>query len=495
MVDKIKELSGGQRKIDELQEDINFLETYVSDIFSFMPAPLAFVSVLGVILEVNPAFTSISKFAPDEIIGEGVERIFREKEIQNLIKATLKNSATEGVKMSFFPKNNKNGIPVQVFAKVRQDTEKNNLGVFLSLFDLTDIEKVLEDVKQARDDAEEERNKTVAIIQNFVDGLLVFNEENILLSVNPRVEDFFKIDTKKLIGKSLEDISKVKALEKLTDIFKEKVVFRNELKINEESILEMTTVPITSGARSQGTLVILHDVSRESLIEKMKSEFVSLAAHQLRTPLSAIKWITKMLLDKELGELNEEQEEFLKDSYESNDRMISLINDLLNVTKIEEGRYLYKLSSGDITETINFVINNYKDQIGRKKLKVVFQKPINKIPSFKMDVEKIKISIENLLDNAIKYTPEKGNITVTLKMIGKMVQVSIADNGVGISEKQYPRIFGKFFRAPEVVKMETEGNGLGLFIAKNIIEAHGGKIWFESKVGKGTTFHFTIPIK
>ena len=491
----MKKLSGDKKRIADLQEDINFLETYVSDIFSFMPAPLAFVSVLGVILEVNPAFTNISKFNPNEIIGEGVEKIFNEKEIQKLIKETLKEGSTEGIKMNFFRKDDEKGIPVQVFAKVRHDSENNNLGVFLSLFDLTDIEKVLEDVKQARDDAEEERNKTVAIIQNFVDGLLVFDEDNILVSANPRVNDFVGVDVHKMAGKSLSALSRMKSLGKIIDAFKEGDVFRRQLNMGENLVLEMTTVPITSGARNQGTLVILHDITRENLIEEMKSEFVSLAAHQLRTPLSAIKWITKMLLDKELGDLNEEQEEFLRDSYESNDRMISLINDLLNVTKIEEGRYLYKLSSGDLTETINFVLNAYRDSLERRKLKVVFQKPANKISSFKMDVEKIKMSIENLLDNAIKYTLPGGKITVVLKKVKNMAQVSVVDTGIGIPEKQYPRIFGKFFRSPEVVKMETEGSGLGLFITRNIIEAHGGKIWFESKLGKGTTFHFTIPMK
>ncbi len=493
MVEKDLNQKENETKIATLLEDLNFLEAYVSDIFNFMPAPLAFVSVLGVVLEINPAFTKISKYNPEEIIGEEVEKLFNQKNIQKLIQKTLKEGSIEGEKAKFFPKRNKKGIPVQVFAKVRYDQDKNKLGVYLSLFDLTEIEKALVSLKQAKNDAEEEKNKTLAIIQNFVDGLLVFDENEILVSANSRVEDFLNINTKSLIGKSLKELTKIKNLKKAINIFNQEQVFREELKLN-NLVLEVTAIPITGGSKNQGTLVILHDITRESLIEEMKSEFVSLAAHQLRTPLSAIKWITKMLLDEELGELNEEQKEFLEDSYESNDRMISLINDLLNVTKIEEGRYLYKLSVGDVTEIIKFVINSHKDAARKKNLKVIFNKPKRKIPPFKMDVEKIKIVIENLLDNAIKYT-DKGKITIELKKIGNQVQISVSDSGVGIQKKHYPRMFEKFFRSPEVVKMETEGSGLGLFITKNIIEAHGGKIWFESQLNKGTTFYFTIPIK
>lgn len=489
------EKSKDKEKIASLIEDINFLEAYVGDIFSFMPAPLAFVSVRGVILEANPAFISLSEFTPEEIIGEDIERIFKHSKIQELIKITLKSDTTKGAKITFSPKGNKNGIPVQIFAKVRQDKEKHKLGVFLSLFDLTDIEKVLKDVKQARDDAEEERNKTVAIIQNFADGLLVFDENDILLSVNPQVKVFFKTDVEKLIGKSINDLSRIKEFEKLIGIFKGKKVFRKEFKVRNNLVLEITTIPIVSGSKNQGILVILHDITRESLIEKMKSEFVSLAAHQLRTPLSAIKWITKMLLDEELGKINKKQEEFLKDSYSANERMIILIKSLLNITEIEEGRYIFKQSSVDIEKIIKNVIGLYKEEAKRAGLKIQFKGSKERISKITIDAKKIQIAIDNLINNAIRYTLKGGRIIVSLKRGKGKLEFSIKDTGVGIPEEQQKRIFTKFFRASNVIKIETEGSGLGLYIVKNIIEAHGGKIWFKSEENKGTTFNFTLPIK
>jgi signal transduction histidine kinase len=243
------------------------------------------------------------------------------------------------------------------------------------------------------------------------------------------------------------------------------------------------------------TLVILHDITREKIVERMKTEFVSLAAHQLRTPLSAIKWTLRMLLDGDLGKITKEQREFIDKSYISNERMISLINDLLDVTRIEEGRYLYKPVLADLGKIAQFVVKSYKEEIAKKKLKFSFKKPSGHIPKVLVDEEKIGVAIENLINNSIRYTPSGGEVSISLQSDKKEIHLSVKDSGVGVPGDQRERIFTKFFRAPNVIRMETEGSGLGLFITKNIVEAHGGKIWFESELGKGSTFHFTLPVK
>jgi signal transduction histidine kinase len=227
----------------------------------------------------------------------------------------------------------------------------------------------------------------------------------------------------------------------------------------------------------------------------MKTEFVSLAAHQLRTPLSAIKWTLRMLLDGDFGEITEEQRGFIEKTYGSNERMISLINDLLNVTRIEEGRYLYKPVLTQIENVVQFVINSFKEETRRKKIRLEFKKPRKKLPQVKVDVERIRLAINNILDNAIRYTPVGGKVTTFLKCGKKEIELQVQDTGVGIPEDQKERVFTKFFRGANVMRMATEGTGLGLFIAKNIIEAHDGRIWFESEKDKGSVFHFTLPIK
>jgi len=356
---------------------------------------------------------------------------------------------------------------------------------------------ILEDVEEARRKAEEERDKTQAIIANLVDGLLVFDEENKISLINPQTEVFFNVKAKDVVGRQILELSTFPTIEPLVKMVGPEIkgVFRKEIKIKENLVLEVSTVPMMREEEKLGTLVILHDVTREKMVERMKTEFVSVAAHQLRTPLSAIKWTLRMLLDGDLGKITEEQKEFIEKTYRSNERMINLINSLLDVTRIEEGRYLYKPILTDIESVVQFVLNSHEEEIKRKKLKLEFKKPKKKLPRVKLDVEKMRLAIDNLVANAIKYTQPGGQVTVSLKNVKKEIEFSVKDSGVGIPKDQQARIFTKFFRGANVIKMETEGTGLGLFITKNIIEAHGGKIWFYSKEGVGTTFYFTLPIK
>ena len=356
---------------------------------------------------------------------------------------------------------------------------------------------MLEDVEGTRRLAIEERDKTLTIINNFTDGLLVFDKKNNISLMNPQAEDFFEINVEKIVGKSTTELTKIPIFEPLTNLFGEKIkkIFRKELLLKKNLVLEVTVIPLMRERKKIGTLVVLHDITREKLIERMKTEFVSLAAHQLRTPLSAIKWTLRMLLDGDLGEITEEQRDFLTKTYISNERMISLINDLLNVTRIEEGRYLYRPIFVQVEEIVQSAIDSFREEIRKKNIKFKFKKPEKKLPKILIDMEKIKLAIENLFNNAIRYTLPGGEVTVSLKHAKKEVEFLIKDTGIGIPKDQQKRVFTKFFRAANVMRMETEGTGLGLFVTKNIIEAHGGKILFESEEGKGTTFYFTIPAR
>ena len=352
---------------------------------------------------------------------------------------------------------------------------------------------ILEDIKEARLRAEEEKNKTLAIINNFADGILVTDETDKLSLINPEAEKTLEIKKEKFIGKP---ISKVTQLEPLAESFgKKKEIFRQDLEVSEDLILEITSLPLIKDYKKSGRLIILHNVTREKMIEKMKSEFVSLAAHQLRTPLSAIKWILKMLLDGELGELKKEQKEFLEDGYASNQRMINLVNDLLNVARIEEGRYIYELGLADIYKIIKPIIDSYKEECKKRDIIFSFKKTPAKLPKVLVDSEKIAVIFDNILDNAVRYTFPGGKVSVFLSCDPKEIKICIKDTGMGIPLNQQKNIFNKFFRGANVMRKETDGTGLGLFISKNIIKAHKGKIWFKSKENKGTEFCFTIPRK
>jgi len=355
---------------------------------------------------------------------------------------------------------------------------------------------ILEDVEESKKLIEEEKEKTLLIINNFSDGLMVFSKENILDLINPQAQKIFDIKGRDVKGRSVSELETFVTLKPLIALVGKNIdeIFRKEMKISEKLVLAISVVPIKKGEEETGNLVILHDITREKLVEQMKTEFVSIAAHQLRTPLSAIKWTLRMMLDGDLGEVPGEQKNFIEKCYQSNERMISLINDLLDVTRIEEGRYLYKLTPTNIEDIIQMLITSYKDPADRRQVTLKFQKSVGKVPQADIDVEKIKLTIQNLIDNSIRYTKPGGEVEISVKYGKKEVEVAVRDNGVGIPSDQKDRVFGKFFRAANVMRIDTEGSGLGLFIAKNIIEAHGGRIWFESEEGKGTTFFLAIPL-
>lgn len=350
---------------------------------------------------------------------------------------------------------------------------------------------ILEDTEQARLQAEEDRKKTQLIITDLIDGLLIFDAQGHLELINPQAEHIFQVESAQVLGKSFTDLASIHAFGELLTILQQEEdrLFRKEFIIA-EVILEVTELPFEAG-----TMLVIHDVTREKAIERMKTEFVSLAAHQMRTPLSSIKWSLQMMLDGDMGEMTVQQKESISRMRESNERLIVLINDLLNVTRIEAGRYLYQPSFVQIEDLIEAQIDMYKGDAERRGVSLTFVRPKTKCPKALVDAEKMGIVIQNLVDNALHYTPKGGEVTVSVTHDTKELQVQVADTGLGIPKKEQAKIFERFFRASNVRAVHTEGSGLGLYITKHIVEIHGGKIWFESVESKGTTFIFTLPIK
>jgi signal transduction histidine kinase len=226
-----------------------------------------------------------------------------------------------------------------------------------------------------------------------------------------------------------------------------------------------------------------------------KSDIVSVGAHQIRTSLSALKWIIKMFLDGDLGKLTIEQENLMRKAYEGNERAINVVSELLLMNKSED--IIEKepiFTNVDITELIDSTIFDFFGEAQAQGVEIMFLTPNTKLPEVEADKEKLRVVLQNLLENAIKYSNKHGKIFISLKEDKEMVEVSVKDTGIGISEEGKKKIFEKFYRDPEALKKETVGSGIGLFSTKKIVEEHHGKIWFNSKNGEGTTFLFTIPI-
>ncbi len=390
---------------------------------------------------------------------------------------------------------------------------------------ITELKKSKQATKIEREKTEEERKKVASIISNFSDPIIMVDNNWNLSLFNPAAKKVFNISKNNLGAKiknkkekfSFNAFKKVINASYKTEIIKtdkkknpleEEVIIRSSLKqktnpfntsggkYNKDDVIYkvITESVCDKNDVCYGHIKIFHNLTREKKIDELKSEFISIAAHQLRTPLTAIKWAIKMNLNEEVGTLNQEQKEILSQGYKSNERVIKLVNDMLNVSRIEEGRFGYSFKKNHITEVADNVINNLKNKIREKKIKFKFETP-KKTPKIFMDKEKMELVLQNLLENAVKFTPKNGKILLKFKANKDNFNIIVEDNGLGIPKINQKKLFTKFFRGENVVRMETEGTGLGLFIVKNIVDKHEGKIKCESEEGKGAKFTITIPLK
>jgi len=230
-------------------------------------------------------------------------------------------------------------------------------------------------------------------------------------------------------------------------------------------------------------------------LDSAKSDFVSVAAHQLRTPLTGIKWSYTTLLDNSTGPLNDDQKQIIENGLSTINHTIELVNDLLNVAHIEEGKFEFHFKKQPLLPIIKEALARVKMVSNEKKITLSEKLPASALPDMDLDSEKIALAIENLLDNAVKYTPAGGKIDFSVTQEQGLIRIVVQDSGIGIPKDQKSRLFTKFFRAKNAVSIQTSGTGLGLYMVKKIIDRHGGKIAVESNEGKGSAFIVTIPEK
>ena len=256
---------------------------------------------------------------------------------------------------------------------------------------------------------------------------------------------------------------------------------------------ELSISPIREGADTLFYVSVCQDITLRKEVDRAKTEFVSLASHQLRTPLSAIRWYSEMLLSKYVGELNEKQRQYVKEIYAGNLRMVELVNALLNVSRIDLGTFAIEPEPVSVVEICESVLLELTPQITERKQTV--ERIFTTAPAtYSADSKLIRIVFQNFLSNSVKYTQPEGHITAEIATKENNLYIRVADNGYGIPKAQQAKIFEKLFRADNVRQKDTEGTGLGMYIVKAIVESSGGKIWFESEENQGTTFHVYLPL-
>ncbi len=263
--------------------------------------------------------------------------------------------------------------------------------------------------------------------------------------------------------------------------------------IEDPEIVALTVILITVILFIIAT-VITNSFERLAEANRMKSEFVSVVSHQLRSPLSNLKWAVDFLMSGRIKDVSKKQIEYFKILKENISRMTELIADLLIVSRIEQKKFPLKKESFIMTNLVKEVIKRVEIFARASNVEIKSETKDN-LPEIFGDPSQLKLVVENLLDNAVRYIKGRGRVKVKVEKQNKNIYFEVKDNGVGIPKEDQKYIFQRFFRSANVMRHQTEGSGLGLYIAKSIIEKSGGKIGFNSQENKGSTFWFTIPIK
>lgn len=346
-----------------------------------------------------------------------------------------------------------------------------------------------------------------AILDSIGDGLMVTDKDGIIVFMNDAFEAITGWKASEALHEPLarilpmkdENGKPIKASARLIiKTLRNKRTyhhtdFQYQKKNGELFPASITVAPIITNNTVIGAVEIFRDISLEKEVEQAKTEFVSLASHQLRTPLSAINWNSEMLLSGEMGKLSKKQQAVLKDIFDSNHIMVELVDDLLNVSRIEVGHFLIEPEMTDIVALIKDVIDEEAASIKKKKIKLNTNLS-KRFPEVKVDAKLMRIVFQNLLSNAVKYSPDGKHIKIELTKNKRYWDFVISDQGYGIPKKDHHKVFSKLFRAENAISHETEGTGLGLYIIKSVIDESGGSITFESEENKGTTFKVRFPL-
>ncbi len=356
------------------------------------------------------------------------------------------------------------------------------------------------------------RERLEIIMRSMGDGVFVVDKNKKILLFNKKLEEFSGWSHKQARGMPCSEVVKMFNPTKKINICKKdcpvdkvfktgKVVpLSNNVCLTNKNgeLLSVagSAAPIkdTKG-HTIDSVVILRDVTKEREINRAKSEFVSLASHQLRTPLTGIKWFLELLIKEKAGKLNKKTKNYLQQVFISNERMIKLVNDLLNISRIESGKNFKIIKQNvNIDDILDKVLENVSIFAKQRKIRIIKKLSIKNV-QIMVDLDKLVYILENILNNAIKYSEPDNNVEIACYKKDKKVIFSVKDNGIGIPISQQKRIFQKFFRADNAVLKDSVGSGLGLYVAKNIIDAHHGNIWFESQGKKGTIFYVSLPLK
>lgn len=354
-----------------------------------------------------------------------------------------------------------------------------------------------------------ETSRSQAILEAVADGVIVTDANRRITLFNAAAERILKLNRSQIIGKSLQQISglfgqaaktwqeTIQSWSEYPNTYQPGELYIEQITLEDDHIVSVHLSPVLMRGNFLGTVSIFRDITHQVEVDRLKSDFVATVSHELRTPMTSIRGYVDILLMGAAGSLNEQQAQFLSVVKRNTKQLSILVNDLLDISRIESGRVNLSLQELDVEEIINEAINALirlsKDD--GKQMQIVY-KPDQEIPSALGDRDRIRQILNNLLQNAFHYTPDGGEIKLEVQPKENEIEINVSDNGIGIPPEEQPQIFERFYRGEHPEVLATSGTGLGLAIVKSLVEMHNGRIWIESSgiPGDGTTFNFTLPI-
>jgi len=361
------------------------------------------------------------------------------------------------------------------------------------------------------DEIKKERDQLKAALSSMSEGLIVIGKDRKINLMNQSAGVLLRISESEAMGKTIENVFRLFKRQGDEDEEQTAVLLKNllnkpniiNIKLGDDFYCKLETgasFPVSAimtslynKSHGGGAIILFRDITREKRADRAKSEFVSLASHQLQTPLASINWYTEMLLGGQAGKLENKQKKYLEQIYRSSKRMVELVNSLLNISRIELGYLAIEPEPADLKEILESVLIELSSQIKAKKLKI--EKQIDEdLPTLNLDMRLARVVFQNLVSNAVKYNKDGGVVGVVIKNKGSSILISVSDEGCGIPKEQQFMIFSKLFRADNAREKAPDGNGLGLYIVRSVLEQAGCKIWFESKgENQGVIFFVSVP--